>query len=108
MVYNDMESRRQASEAIKNLVVNEKRSKLPLILGTLIVLGLLGAGGYWYMLPPAQRPDLDQIKNRVMSSVDGILNAPIAKPAQAPQGTSAANSKSPASSSSENTGLLSN
>ena len=111
MVYDDMESRRQASEAIKNLVATEKRSKLPLILSALALLALLGAGGYWYTLPPNQQPTPGQMKNKVMSLFDKVLNTPVAPaPSNAPVSPAApsGNSKNPASSSSENTGLLSN
>jgi len=89
------------------LTPQRRWSRRALAIAAVLVLAL-GAGGYWYMLPPNQRPPLGQIKNRVMSFVDGILNTPVSKSAQTPQNAPANNSKNPASSSSENTGLLSN
>jgi hypothetical protein len=103
-----MDPRKEASDAIKDLMVNEKRSKLPLILTVLVVLALLAGGGYVYTLPPEKRPTLDEVKGRVMTFANTILNAPIMNkvPAPAPSPSSPTSNK-PASTS-DASGLLSN
>jgi hypothetical protein len=105
-----MDPRKQASEAIKDLMVNEKRSKLPLILAALAGIALLAGGGYWYSLPPDKRPTLDDLKGHAKTLSNTILNAPILNkaPTSAPSAPSPVNKKSAPSSSSDSTGLISN
>ncbi len=105
-----MDPRKQASEVIKDLMVNEKRSKLPLILAVLAGIALMAGGGYWYSLPPEKRPTLVDLKGRVMVLSNTILNAPIANKTSAPvpSASSPTNKTSAPSSSTDNSGLLSN
>ncbi|SRR5258706_16018345 len=105
-----MDPRKEASEAIKDLMVNEKRSKLPLILAVLVVIALLAGGGYLYSLPPEKRPTFDVIKGRVMALANSILNAPIANktPTPTPSPSSPTSNKSAPASKADAGGLLSN
>jgi hypothetical protein len=105
-----MDDRKQASEAIKDLMVNERRSKLPLILTVLVVMALLAGVGYLYSLPPEKRPTFDEVKGRVMALANSILNAPIANktPTPAPNVSSPTNNKAAPASKSDASGLLSN
>ena len=57
MDFDESDHKRAASEAIKDLMVTEKRSSLPLILGVLVLMVLLGGGWYWYHFPAGQRRD---------------------------------------------------
>jgi len=108
MDFDESDHKRSASEAIKDLMVTEKRSSLPLILGVLVLMVLLGGGWYWYHFPAGQRPTLDQMKARVMALGDKVLNAPVMR-SSAPQAATdtSTNTKGPASSSKKNAGLLS-
>ena len=105
-----MDPHRQASEAIKDLMVSEKRSRLPLVLG-LLFLAALAAGGYYLSsLPPDKRPTLEDVKGRVVRLSNTILNAPIVKaptPA-APSASSPTQKTSAPSTSKDKSGLLSN
>jgi hypothetical protein len=104
-----MDPRKEASEAIKDLMVNEKRSKLPLVLAVLAAIALLAGGGYLYTLPPDKRPSLDDLKGRVMTLSNTVLNTPIMNaPAPAPNAPSTANKTAAPSSSKDTGGLLSN
>ncbi len=106
----DLESKRQASEAIKDLMVHEKRSRLPLVLGILALVAVVAGGFYLYSLPPEKRPTLEDLKGRVMSLSNTILNAPIIKaptPAAPNAPTPAQKTPSP-SKPGDKSGLLSN
>ncbi len=105
----EMDPHRQASEAIKDLMVHEKRSRLPLVLGVLAVIALLAGGIYWFYLPPDKRPTWDDLKGRVGMLSKTILNAPILNaPAPAPSAPSPTNKPSTPSSATDKSGLLSN
>jgi hypothetical protein len=104
-----MDSRHQASEAIKDLMINEKRSRLPLILGVVTFMVLLAGVGYWFYLPPNQRPDLEALKDRAIVLTKSLLNTPIGSaPAATPANPSPDTKKSPPAASTDNVGLLSN
>jgi len=104
-----MDPKRQASEAIKDLMVSEKKSRLPLILTLLVIVALLGGGAYWYILPPNQRPSLEEITTRAMGLANSLLNKPIMNaPTPAPNAPSTTNKTATPSSSKDSSGLLSN
>ena len=80
-----MDDRWQASEKLKDLLIEEKKSRWPLVVGILLMLAVLSAGGAWFYLPPEKRPPLDQMKARLFSAGRSVLNAPIMKaPGSAP------------------------
>ena len=97
--------RRQASEAIKDLMVSERRSRLPLVLGVLAAMGLLAGAGYWFYMPPDKRLTPEDLLNRIMAISKGVLNAPIGN---TPAPASADTKKPKPASSTDNVGLLSN
>jgi hypothetical protein len=69
--------RYQAAEQLKNMMMAEKPSLLPKILAALVILGLLGAVGYWFYLPVDKKPSLDQLKDRAGHLIQSLVNTPI-------------------------------
>ena len=107
MANYETDPRRQASEAIKDLMVAEKKSRLPLILTILVLIALLAGAGYFYSLPPEKRPTLGQVAARVSGLANALLNKPIMNPPASPS-TAPTDTKKPAPSSGDSNGLLSN
>src|SRR5437016_600503 len=104
-----VDSRRQASEAIKDLMIREKRSRLPLILGVLVMIAFLAGAGYWLYLPPNQRLDLGALKDRAVASATSLLNTPIGSaPSASSANTSPDTKKTKPAASTDDIGLLSN
>src|SRR5438105_12890987 len=105
-----MDDRWQASETLKDLLIERKRSRWPMVVGVTVVLMILTAGGAWFYLPPEQRPQLGLLKDRVVSFGNTLLNVPIMKaPGTSPSSGSPAAGKQPTSAPGEDdNSLLSN
>ena len=100
----DPDARRRA-ETLKDLIVQQRPSRWPKIIVGIAAVLALAAGGYWYHLPPDQRPPLDALITLILSWTKSLLNAPIASnPSPAgPGGTPTPAASAPA----DDTGLLS-
>jgi len=70
-----MDSKWRSSENIKDLMVSEKPSHGLLVTGIVLLAAALGAAGYWYTLPPKERPSLAQLTHKAMGSFqDSSIN----------------------------------
>jgi hypothetical protein len=82
--YSDHNDRKVAAEILKDLILEEKRSRWPMILGVLLLIAVAGAAGYYFYLPPDQRPDVSRVAETSKNLARRVLNAPVLKKAEKP------------------------
>jgi len=99
------DDRRRAAEMLKDMIVERKRSRWPIVLGMIVLLAI-GGGAYWYYLPPNQRPAFGDLEARLQSWVHTAMNTPVAAAPAPPPSQSPQKSASPHAG--NDTGLLSN
>lgn len=71
------QDKRRAAEALKDLIVEEKRSRWPMVMGLTALVILAGGAAYWFYLPPEKRPSTEEIVTRLRSGVHSVLNTPV-------------------------------
>jgi hypothetical protein len=100
------DDQQRAAERLKDLIVDQKRSRWPLVIGSILMLAFIGAAAYWFYLPVNERPDLHELKSRLLTKAKSLMNTPVLPPSSGPISNPPAKTapQTPAG----DTGLLSN